>query len=83
MERIDEGPRRHKVEGYFRDQAEDKKSFGVLLEIRGVNVALGDHKREDRKGKPADAGHPLVVGYDSRPEMVEQHKCHREDLECV
>ena len=83
VEGIDEGPRRHQVEGDLRDQTEDKQSFCVLLEIRGVGVALGDHKREDGERKSADAGHPLVVGHDSCPEMVEQHKCHREDLECV
>ena len=83
VEGIDEGPRRHQVEGDLRDQTEDKQSFCVLFEIRGVRVALGDHKGEDGECKSADTGHPLVVGHDSCPEMVEQHKCHREDLECV
>ena len=83
MEREDKSARRHQIEWNFGYQSEDKEPFCVLLEIRGVNVALGDHKGEDREGKPADAGHPLVIGNDGRPKMVEQHKRYRENFECV
>lgn len=47
-----------------------------------VEVALDGHEGEDREGEAPHAGQPLLRRQERRPEVIQEHECHGDDVKC-
>ena len=80
MEGIDQAASVHQIEGQFGEDCPKEQPSHILFQIAGVEIALHQHKGKDGVSKPAYPGEPGVLGKNSRPKMVAQHKKHGDGM---
>ena len=71
----------HQIEGDLRNQGEQHQPLHIPLQVMGMEISLHQHKGKHGKGKPPDAGQPVVAGDHRGPEMVAEHQHHGQHMQ--